>query len=443
MQISVEELDGLKRRVTVQIPAQDIEPKIRDRLVTLSRRLKVNGFRPGKVPVKVAKGMYGVQVREEILEEVMQHSFQEALLQEKLNPVGMPQVERKDNQEGQDLEFSVTFEVVPEFEVQGVEGIPVERPLVQVTESDVDTMIETLRRQNTLWNDVQRPAQTGDQVTIDFDGKQGGEDFPGNKGESVPVILGSGRMLKDFEDALLGLQTGAETQFDITFPDNYGSADIAGKTAHFTVKVHTVAEPVLPELDDEFFAKFDVREGGLDGLRKSVRDNMERELQERIKSQVKSRLMDGLLTANDILLPQALVDAQIEQMAEQMAFPKATKENSEMLAQLKSELLSKEAGRRAALGLIISRMIKANDIQLDESRLRPVLESLASTYEEPEEVIRWYEQHPKAMESVRAVAMEEQVVDWLLERAVVTEKVSSFDEIMKPSQAPANPSESV
>ncbi len=439
MQVSVEDLGGLERRVTIQVPADQVDKEVQTRLLSLSRSVKLDGFRPGKVPLKVVKRMYGPQVRKEVLGEVLQSSFQDALAQEQLRPAGGPQIEPKHNEEGADLEYCATFEVVPEFELAGIDGIRVERPAAEVTESDIDSMIETLRKQRTEWKDVDRAACDGDRITIDFHGTCGGVEFAGNSGNDLPVVLGSGSMLGDFEKGLLGLRTNATASFDVEFPADYPSSEVAGKTVHFEVTAKGVAEPVVPEVDDEFAAGFGVEGEGVAGLRAALRENMERELGEGIRAAVKRQVLQGLREANDILLPQALVDGEIEHLAEQSKFPSGDKSNAET-AQAKKAVFEQEARRRVALGLIISRLVAANNIQVDEARLRSHIESIASTYDDSDEVVRWYYQNSKLMESARAVVLEEQVVDWLLERAEVSEKPSTFDDVLKPNRAKPAPS---
>ncbi len=429
MQVSVEELGDLERRITVQVPAERIDPEVQTRLKSLSPRIKLHGFRPGKVPFKMVKRIYGPQVRDEVVSEVLRNSYQDAVIQEKLRPVGVPKIEPKTIKEGEDLEYSATFEILPEFEVTGADALKVERSIAEVTEADVAAMLETLRKQRTTWNNVDRPAQWEDRVMLDFAGKLDGQDFPNNKGENTPLVLGSGNMMRDFEEHLIGLQPGAQTEFDVTFPENYRAENLAGKTVHFTVNVNAVAEPQLPELNEEFAAAFDAKENGMEGLRQAVKENMERELDENIKMVVKRQLMEGLLAANNIPVPQAMVKGQIEHMAKQAGFPDT---DDEKAATLKSELFAKEARRRIALGLILSRLAEANHIELDEARVRSHLATISSTYQEPETVMQWYEKNPQAMESIRTLVLEDQVVDWLLERAEVIDKPSSFDEIMKP-----------
>ncbi len=436
MQVSVERLSDLERRVTVQVPAERLTKEIQDRLQSLSRRAKVDGFRPGKVPLKLIKQMYGDQVRYEAVSELMEHSLHEALLQEKLSPLGGPKIEPKPLEEGQDLEYCVTFEVMPEFELAGFESIAVERPVAEVTEQDVDNMIETLREQRVAWNAVERTAREGDRVRIDFLGRIDGQDFPGGKSENTTVVLGKAAMLKDFEDRLVGLSADAEIEFDMVFPNDYHIEDVAGKTARFHVKLHAVEEASLPEVDEAFAESFDVKEGGIAGLRRSLRDNMERELRDGIKTRIKRQVMQGLLEANDIPLPQALIQFEIENLARQLRFP-AGGDDEEKVREFKAQLLGPEARRRVALGLLVSRLATEQGIQVDAQRVQAYLQSLAATYQEPAEVLRWYEQTPQALDGVRALVLEDQIVDWLLERVQVTDKSSGFAEIMAPGKQPA------
>ncbi|MDG4584596.1 MAG: trigger factor, partial [Candidatus Competibacter sp.] len=409
--------------------------EIQDRLQSLSRRARVDGFRPGKAPLKLIKQMYGDQVRYEAVSELMERSLHEALLQEKLSPLGGPKIEPKPLEEGQDLEYCATFEVVPEFELAGFENITVERPVAEVTEQDIDAMIETLREQRTTWIAVERMAREGDRVWIDFSGQIDGQDFPGGKGENTAVVLGKSAMPKDFEDRLVGLSADAEIEFDMMFPDGYHIEDVTGKTARFHVKLHAVEEASLPEVDEAFAESFDVKEGGIAGLRRSLRDNMERELRDGIKTRVKRQVMQGLLDANDIPLPQALIRFEIENLARQLHFPAGG--DDERIRDLKAQLLGSEARRRVALGLLVSRLAADQGIQVDTQRVQAYLQSLAATYQEPAEVLRWYEQTPQALDGVRALVLEDQIVDWLLERVRVTDKSSAFAEIMTPGKQPA------
>ncbi|MDX1655341.1 MAG: trigger factor [Candidatus Competibacteraceae bacterium] len=439
MQVSVEDLGGLERRLNVQVPAEQIDKEVQNRLQSLTRRVRLDGFRPGKVPLKVVKRMYGPQVRQEVVGDVLQSSFQDALAEQELRPAGRPSgIEPKVVEEGKDLEYSATFEVLPQIDIRDLENIQVERPVAEVTEADVDNMIDTLRKQRTQWNQVERPSQESDRVTVDFEGKLDGEDFPGNQGSDMQVVLGSGRMLPDFEQGLRGVQTGQEAEFDVTFPEDYQAKELAGKTAHFKVQVKAVEESVLPEVDDAFVQSFGVEEGGIEGLRKAVRENMERELKEGIQNAVKRQVMDGLLKANDITVPRVMVQEEIDRLAQQAGFP-AEQADAQIQAR-KSQLFANEAQRRVALGLLISKLVADNQIKPDQQRVMERLQSIAATYQDTSEVLQWYQQTPHALEGLQALALEDQVVDWLLERAQVSERPSSFEQVMRPASAAAVPS---
>ncbi len=430
MQVSVEELGGLQRRMTVQVPAQEIDQEIQSRLQDLCRRVKLAGFRPGKVPLKVVRRMYGPQVRQEVMGERLESSFHEALHERSLHPAGQPSFEPHTMGEGEDLAYAATFEVFPEFEINGVEGIQVTRPAVEITEADVDAMVESLRRQRTRWSDVERPARDGDRVTIGFEGRIDGEAFPGNTGEDVPVVLGAGAMVPEFEAGLHGVEPGQETTFDVTFPEDYPGGDLAGRTATFTVRVGAVAEPVLPEVDAEFIESFGIEDGSVEGLREALRNNMQRELDEAIAARLKRQVMDQLLKANAIDLPQVMVDQEIERMARQ-SNPGQDAAGEDPAA--REQAFGEEARRRVALGLIIAELIKTREIKLDQERVHQRIARMAAVYQEPEEVVQYYYQNPQALEGVRALALEDQVVDWLLEHAQVNEQPSTFEAVVKGS----------
>ena len=436
MQVSVEALNDLERRVTVQVPAEQVSREIQSRLQALSRQIKMAGFRPGKVPFKMVKQLHGHQVQAEVVTELMEQSLRDALTQEKLNPLSQPRIDPKPLEEGQDFEYSVTFEILPPFETTGVEVLQIERPVADITEQDVDEMIETLRWQQASWSPVERPADWNDQMELDFTGAIDGQSFPGHQAKNTSLILGRKMAFPELEQKLVGLSPGVEAEFDITFPPDYPARNVAGRTVHLQVKVHRVEEATLPEIDDAFAARYDIHEGGLARLRQSLRDNMERELREGIKTTIKHQVLQGLLQANPIALPQALVNQEIDQMAAQMGFSVNTKDE-EALRQLKNHLFSAQARRRLILGLLLTDLATRNHIELDEQRVRDFLQSMAATYEEPEQWIKACEQDAKAMDSVRDLAFENQVIDWVLERAQVTEKPSSFAEIMAPLQRPA------
>lgn len=435
MQVSVEELGGLERRLTVQLPAARIEQEIEQRLQDLSRRVKLDGFRPGKVPLKVVKRMYGGQVRQEVLGELMQSSFQEAVSGQNLRPAAGPQISPSAAAKG-DFAYAATFEVLPEFELQGFEGIAVERPVAEVSDADIDSMLETLRKQRTVWTPVERPAQTGDRVTVSFEGTIDGVAFPGGKGDDVPVVLGAGGMLPDFENGLIGIAAGEAREIAVSFPEGYHAQELAGRTARFALNAGVVAEPSLPPVDEEFAKAFGVEDGSVESLRAALRDNMTRELGQGIKTRVKKQVMDALLAANPIELPKVLVTEEIDRIAQQAGFPAASAGNAEA-DKIKEGVFAEEARRRVALGLLISKLVVQEKLTADPARVVEQLTTMASTYQDPNEVMQWYLKNPQAMEGLRALALEDTVVDWVLARASVTEQPSTFDAVMRPAPAPA------
>ncbi|MBP7824243.1 trigger factor [Pseudomonas fluvialis] len=433
MQVSVESTSALERRLTIGVPAERIESEVTKRLQQTARRAKVPGFRPGKVPMSVIRQRYEDSARQEALGDLIQSSFYEAIVAEKLNPAGAPSVEPKVFEKGKDLEYVATFEIYPEIQVAGFEGITVERPQAEVSEADVDNMLDILRKQNTRFEAVERAAENGDQLNIDFVGKIEGEAFAGGSAKGTALVLGSGRMIPGFEDALVGAKAGEERVITPTFPEDYQNLELAGKTAEFTVTVNAVAAPVLPELNEQFFALFGASEGGLEGFRAEVRKNMERELRQAIKSKVKNQVMEGLLAANPVELPKALVANEVQRLRVQAVQQFGGNIKPE---QLPAELFEEQAKRRVSLGLIIAEVVKQAELKPDDARVRELIEEMASAYQEPEQVVAWYYKNEQQLGEVRSVVLEEQVVDTVLQKAKVTDKPVSYEEAVKPAAAP-------
>ncbi|TWI53787.1 trigger factor [Pseudomonas duriflava] len=433
MQVSVESTSALERRMTVGVPAERIETEVNKRLQQTARRVKVPGFRPGKVPMSVIRQRYEASARQEAFGDLIQETFYEAIVQEKLNPAGAPSVEPRAYEKGQDLEYVATFEVFPEFQVAGLEDIQVERLQSEVADSDVDNMLEILRKQNTRYEATDREAVNDDQVTIDFVGKIDGEAFQGGSATGTQLVLGSGRMIPGFEDGLVGAKAGEERVLNLTFPDDYQNLDLAGKTAEFTVTVQKVAGPQLPEMNEEFFSLFGIKETTLEGFRAEVRKNMDRELRQAIKNKVKNQVMDGLITANPIEVPAALINSEVDRLRVQAVqqFGGNIKPD-----QLPAELFTEQAKRRVVLGLIIAEMVKQYELKPDDARVRELIEEMASAYQEPEQVVAWYYQNEQQLNEVRSVVLEEQVVDTVLEKAKVTDKQVSYEDAVKPAEAP-------
>lgn len=432
MQVSVETTSGLERRMTVGIPAERIENEVNKRLQQTAGRARIDGFRPGKVPMSVIRKRFGASARQEVIGEVIQSSFYEAVVQEKLNPAGAPSVEPKELDEGKDFEYIATFEVYPEVALADFADIAVERIESEVTDADLDKMLDTLRQQHTSYNAVERAAEDGDQLTIDFTGRIDGEAFQGGTANDSKLVLGSGQMIPGFEDGLVGATAGETRTVSVTFPEDYQNLDLAGKAAEFEIIVHEVAAAELPELNEEFFARFGVEEGGLDDFRAEVRKNMERELRQAIKGKTKTQVMDGLLKSNEIEVPKALISSEIDRLREQAVqqFGGANIDPS----QLPAELFEEQAQRRVSLGLIVAEIVKQNDIKPDNDRVRAMVEELASAYQEPEQVVSWYMQNEQQLAEIQSVVLEEQVVDTVLQKAKVTDKTVTYEEAVKPVQ---------
>ncbi|WP_137821988.1 trigger factor [Pseudomonas sp. D(2018)] len=433
MQVSVESTSALERRMTIGVPAERVENEVTKRLQQTARRAKVAGFRPGKVPMSVIRQRFEDSARQEVLGDLIQSSFYEAVVEQKLNPAGAPSVEPKVFEKGKDLEFIATFEVFPEFKVAGFEEIAIERLQAEVGDADVDNMLDILRKQNTRFEAVERAAENGDQLNIDFVGKVDGEVFAGGSAKGTLLVLGSGRMIPGFEEALVGVKAGEERLINPTFPADYQNLDLAGKAAEFTVTVNSVSAPQLPELNDEFFSLFGIKEGGLEGFRAEVRKNMERELRQATKSKVKNQVMDGLLAANPVEVPKALIGNEVNRLRVQAVQQFGGNINPE---QLPAELFEEQAKRRVVLGLIVAEVVKQFELKPDEARVRELIEEMASAYQEPEQVVAWYYKNDQQLNEVRSVVLEEQVVDTVLQKAKVTDTSVSYEEAVKPAEAP-------
>ena len=433
MQVSVESTSALERRMSITVPAERIETQVNKRLQQTAQKAKIPGFRPGKVPMSVIRQRFEADARQEAVGDVIQSSFYEAVAEQKLAPAGQPSVEPKVLEKGKDLEFVATFEVFPEIKVSGLEAIAIERQQAEVADSDVDNMLEILRKQNTRFEAVERAAEKDDQLNIDFVGKIDGEAFAGGSATGTQLVLGSGRMIPGFEDALVGAKAGEERVINPTFPEDYQNLDLAGKTAEFTVKVNSVSAPQLPELNDEFFALFGIKEGGLEGFRAEVRKNMERELRQAIKSKIKNQVMEGLLAANPVEVPKALIANEVNNLRVQAVqqFGGNIKPD-----QLPAELFEEQAKRRVSLGLIVAEVVKQFDLKPDDARVRELIQEMASAYQEPEQVVAWYYKNDQQLNEVRSVVLEEQVVDTVLQKANVTDKSVSYEEAVKPAEAP-------
>jgi trigger factor len=427
MQVSVENTGKLERRMQVQVPAERVSQEIASRLKTISRTARLNGFRPGKAPLTVIRQQFGKQVHREVVGELMQSSFSEAVTQRQLTPAGNPRIEPQSIDEGEDLRYVATFEVFPEFALQPVESLEIERIAADVTDADVQAMIERLRKQQLKYAPVERPAAVGDRVTIDFDGSIDGVPFAGGKGEKVPVVIGSSRMLPQLEQGLVGATKGETKVIGVDFPPDYRAVEIAGKHASFTVVVGEVEEPSLPEVDEQFCASFGVTEGGVERLREDVAANMRRELDQALRNRNKTAVMEKIYQANPIDLPNSLIESQIRDMQIE-ALRRSGAKDPAMAPP--PESLVEPARRRVALGLLLNEIIRRANIVLDPARADARLDEMVGPYGDPASLKRAYLQNAEAMRQVENLALEDQAVDWVLQHAKVHEKQSTFRELM-------------
>ena len=437
MEVTVETTEGLERRMSVQVPAARLDDEVRARLQNLARTARLDGFRPGKVPLKVVEKRYGGQVRNEVLSEVVQQTYGEALQEQALNPAGAPQVEVKQGLVEGDLQYEAVFEVMPDIAVQGIDSMTLERPVAEVTEADVDRVLEDLRRQRTDFEPVERAAEEGDRVIVDFVGTVEGEEFPGSSGEDQPVTIGSGTMPPEFENALKGLKAGDQKDIEYAFGEDFPTQEIAGKTAVFKTQVKEVREPRLPELDDELATAIGVQEGGLQGLRELIQKNLESESARATNARLKEQVTEHLVQSNELTLPKALVDGEIEALQQQMKQRLQQQTGDADDRDLPAEIFEGQARRRVTLGLVMNRLIADNDIRLDHERLSQRLREMAASYEKPEEVIKQYTQNRQLMQALEINVLEDQVVDWAVEQATVTDVSMALEDLLNPSRRPS------
>lgn len=434
MEVTVETTEGLERRMSVQVPAARLDDEVSSRLQNLARTVRLDGFRPGKVPLKVVEKRFGGQVRSEVLNEVVQQTYGEALQEKELNPAGSPQVEVKQGLVDGDLQYEAVFEVMPEVQVQGLDTMTLERPVAEVTDEDVDRVLHDLQKQRAEYETVDRAATDDDRVIVDFQGQVDGEEFPGSHGEDQPVTIGSGTMPPEFETALKGLKAGDEKDIEYSFGEDFPTQEIAGKTAVFKTRVKEVQEPRLPELDDEFASGIGLQEGGLQGLRDLIKKNLGNEATRASKARLKEQVTEHLVQANDMTLPKALVDGEIQALQQQMKQRLQQQTGDADDRDLPAEIFEGQARRRVTLGLVMNRLISDNNIKLDADLLRQRLQEMAAGYDQPEEVVKQYSQNRQLMQSLEINVLEDQVVDWAVEQATVSDVSMSLEDLLNPSR---------
>lgn len=437
MQVSIESSTGLERQLKIGVPADKIEQEVTARLEKATKTVSIKGFRKGKVPLRVVKQHYGKGVRQEVVGEVVNSSFYEAIQQEELRPVGQPRIDDLKDSEGQDLEYLAIFEVYPEVELADISKVKISRPSADVNDADVETMIEVLRNQQATFEASDKPSEDGDQLNIDFVGTHKKEEFAGGSAEGQDLVLGSNSMIPGFEDGLVGLSAGEETVLKLKFPKDYHAEELKGKAVQFAVKVNSVSSKQMPELNDEFFKIYGVEEGGEAKFREDVQGNMERELRNAIRTKIKNRVMNQLFDLNKVELPEALVSNEITQLKQQMVQQFGGGQQID-LSMLPDDMFKEKAERRAALGVIVSELVKAEEMTPDEEQVRARVDEIASTYEQPREVVDYYYSKPELLSSVEAVVLEDQVTELVLSKAKVKEEAVSYEEAVKPDPEPGS-----
>ncbi|WP_315568147.1 trigger factor [Haemophilus parahaemolyticus] len=428
MSISIETLEGLQRRVTITVAADKIEAAYKEQLKGYAKNARVDGFRKGKVPHSIIEQRFGVAARQEVLSDEMQRAFFDAVIAEKINLAGRPTFTPNNYQPGQEFSFSVTFEVFPEVELKGLENIEVEKPVVEISEADLDKMVDVLRKQQATWAESQEAAKAEDRVVIDFVGSVDGEEFEGGKATDFVLAMGQGRMIPGFEEGIVGYKAGEQFDIDVTFPAEYHAENLKGKAAKFAITLKKVENIVLPELTEEFVKKFGNAKS-VDDLRAEIKKNMQRELNNAVTARVKNQVINGLIAQNDIEVPAAAVAEEVDVLRQQAVQRFGGK--PEMAAQLPAELFETEAKRRVQVGLLLSTVIGSNELKVDEARVEAMIADIASAYEQPAEVVEYYAKNRQLTENIRNVVLEEQAVDTVLAKAKVTEKAMSFDELMQ------------
>ena len=441
MRVSVETTSGLERRLTVGVPADRVDTAVDKRLQEAARNVRLPGFRPGKVPIRVMQQRFGAGVRQEVLGEVISQSFQEAVISENLRPAGQPSIEARKMDVGQDVEYTATFEVFPTVEVSSLDDLSVEKPVAQVTDADIDEIVQVFRKQQGKLVTADRAAAEGDTVVIDFEGFRDGEAFEGSAGEGTSLELGSGRMIPGFEDGLVGASAGEEKVLKLTFPEDYQTEDLAGADVEFKVQVKEVQELELAPIDAALFAQYGLEEGTEQDFRAEVKQNMERELRNAIEASVKNQVMDAVVAAHDDLeLPASLVKQEVNAMRQQMfqQFGGAAPQDMDLSSVLPDEMFSEQAERRVKLGLVVAEMISQFELSAEPAKVREAIEDIASTYQDPEEVINWYYSENEQLAGIESRVLEDAVVEKLLSSAAIAEVECSYQDALEKAR-PANP----
>ncbi len=447
MHVSIETMTGLERRMTIVVDSESFEHQIAEKLKDASQKVKLPGFRQGKIPMREIRRRYGKAIRQEVAGDMMQSSFYEAIRTENMMPAGNPNLDVVKMDAGGDLEFTATFEVYPVVELGDLGEVQLKRPLGSIESGNVDAMIDNLRQQRKTWEPVNRKSKKGDQLTIDFKGTLDGEAFTGGNGEGVTFVLGEGQMIADFDKALMGAKSGESHNFESTFPDDYQAEELRGNTAIFDVEVSKVCKAVLPELDEEFFtglgitADSDSDEDLLQHMRREIEENMQREMNAAIQNQVKKQALEELGRLHEVQIPKAMVNREVESLKKEMLQQFVSYgQKEEDLPQLPSEMFEEEAGKRAKIGLIVSAIVETAELKTDGDKVRQRIEELSKSYAQPEEVVNWYYNNEEQLSQIEMAVLEDQVIEYIVDAAKVSDVPSNYDAIIKGEAIPQEPS---
>ncbi|MCR9279139.1 MAG: trigger factor [Pseudomonadaceae bacterium] len=430
MKVSIETMGALKRRLTITLPSEGFEEQITERLNDAATRVRLPGFRPGKVPMKEVRRRFGDSVRAEVAGELMQSSFSEAVAQEDFSPAGSPSLEVVKMDPGIDFEYTATFEVFPTISLKPLTDVKVQRPSADIGDADMETMIENLREQRRHFSVVERAAAEGDQVKVDFEGRDNGEVFDGGSAEDATFVIGAGQMIEDFDKGARGLAAGESNTFEATFPEDYQAEALKGKTVEFTIKMKEVAEPRVPELDAEFFKSFGVDDGDEAAFRTEVRSNMERELTGAVNNQVKGQVLKQLTDSHDVQLPEALVSQEVQALKEQMLQQMQMYGSQGKMPELDDALFADEAERRVKTGLIVNELIRSNELEASPDAVKARIEEMAAPYDDPQQVINYYYGNPQQLQQIEFAVLEDRVIEFVLESADIEEVVSNYADVV-------------
>ncbi|ENU27738.1 trigger factor [Acinetobacter modestus] len=440
MQVTTEAVSGVARRLNVSVPTSRVNEQFEARLKRTAKTVKINGFRPGKVPLNVVRREYGASIYQEVVNDIIRDTVFEAIQQEKINAVGMPNIEKVENKDDA-LVFEATVEVYPEVEVKAFVDLEVERKSSEINDADVDVMIENLQKQRASWTETKGMAKKDMQVTFDFEGTVDGEKFEGGAAEDFKLVLGSGRMIPGFEDGIIGMKKGEEKVIDVTFPEDYQAENLAGKAAQFKITVKLVEKQKLPEIDAEFLKIFGLtEEEGVDKLKADVRKNMEREVRNGLRNQVKQAAFDALVAANEIEVPASMVAQEIDRQRQQM-IQQFTQQFGAQGAgafdssMLPDELFKEQAEKSVKLGVLVSKVLADAKLEVDQARVEAYIDDMASSYEDPTEVVEYFKNDKQQRAQIEAVVLEDQVVDHILAAAKVNDVPVSYEDLLKEQQA--------